>query len=72
MIINIFDIGQFKRTLVHNLDRNCDRLPLAHNQVALGVHANCHGALLATKSYYSNVDVTIVPMNITQQKFTKS
>ncbi len=41
---------------VHNLDRHCNRLPLPHNQVSLGVHANCHGAVLAAKSHYSNVD----------------
>ena len=41
---------------VHNFDNNCNRLPLLHNQVSLGVHPNCQSAVIAAKAHYSNVD----------------
>lgn len=41
---------------VHNLDAGCRNLPDYQNQLSLGLHANCAGALSAAKKYYSNVD----------------
>lgn len=41
---------------VHNLDASCNYLPARSNQLALGVHASCHGAVAAARQHYSNVD----------------
>lgn len=34
---------------VHNLTAGCNYMPLVQNQVALGEHANCHGAVALAK-----------------------
>lgn len=34
---------------VHNLTSGCPHMPLTQNQVDLGFHSNCHGAIFAAK-----------------------
>ena len=41
---------------VHNLDVGCSFLPDVVNQLSLGSHFTCHGAVVEAKKTYSNVD----------------
>lgn len=35
---------------------NCDQGPNSENQLNLGEHANCHGAMTEAKKHFSDVD----------------
>lgn len=39
---------------VHNTTAGCSYMPKLENQIALGVHADCHGAVAKAKSDYPN------------------
>jgi len=41
---------------VHNLDASCIRLPDSVNQLQLGNHYSCSGAMVEARRFYSNVD----------------
>ncbi len=37
---------------VHNASTGCSYMPLLQNQLDLGYHASCHGAVAHAKTYY--------------------
>lgn len=39
---------------VHNKTTGCTFMPLPENQIDLGVHPTCHGAVLQAKRMYHN------------------
>jgi hypothetical protein len=39
---------------VHNTSRGCSYMPKPENQIALGVHTDCHGAVAQAKRDYPN------------------
>ncbi|HEY8877928.1 MAG TPA: hypothetical protein VIN03_10215 [Roseateles sp.] len=39
---------------VHNASTGCAYMPAPANQIELGLHASCHGAVLAAKSQWPN------------------
>jgi hypothetical protein len=41
---------------VHNLDKPCPEPPAPHNQIDLGYHMSCHGAVTKAKTLYPKSD----------------
>lgn len=42
---------------VHNATTGCSHMPALSNQVDLGIHATCHGAILEAKRRYPNIKI---------------
>lgn len=41
---------------VHNTTTGCSYMPSSENQISLGEHSTCHGAVTKAKNYYSQVN----------------
>ena len=42
---------------IHDATNGCAYMPAAENQIDLGIHANCHGAVLEAKSRWQNARI---------------